>query len=646
MKTHKPKIGLIASTRQVAQMAEEVSAALHMLDQVDIVEASLRECVEVSRRMEREEYDVIVARGGTAERIMTEVSLPVVMIPVTGQEIFQAIYRAKQVSGLASPRIAILPFAGMRLDVELFANTLGVELGVFPPESLWDSDVPMVLAKARRFKPDVVIGGLQCVKLAEEQGLKNVFLASSFDSLKTALDEARKVVYAVRLEQTRARRLKVLIDSIQEGIFYVDGRGLIQLANPAAQRMMGLSLGQLLNKPVSRVMDISGLNKCLSGELEQTEEVVNVGGGTLVASIYSLGSAGGGFEAMISFHESRIISRMDARIRDSLYSKGLTAGYNFKDILGPSEELAKAKKTAARFAALDSNILILGETGSGKELFAQSIHNASGFSQGPFVAVNCAALPPTLLESELFGYEEGAFTGANRKGKPGLIELSHGGTLFLDEISEMDHYGQIRLLRFLQERQIMRLGGGKYFSVHSRIIAASNRNLRALVAEGQFREDLYFRLKVLRLQVPPLRERRGDVAYLARAMLQRWQSQLNRELSISGEAMRLLSDYNWPGNVRELSNVIEFLAAAAQDGTVGVELVREALADNDLHPLSGPAEPSPVARPAPADSERTRLIAALTEAGGNHAQAAAALGMHRSTLFRKIKKHDIRPVLR
>jgi len=211
---------------------------------------------------------------------------------------------------------------------------------------------------------------------------------------------------------------------------------------------------------------------------------------------------------------------MEEKIRKELYTKGLVAQYRFEQILGVSREINEIKADQPRsFRRLRQPLLISGASGTGKELFAQSMHNSSQRKKGPFVAVNCASLPANLMESELFGYVEGAFTGANRKGKPGLFELAHKGTVFLDEISEMDKYGQSRLLRVLQERQVRRLGDDKNIPVDVRIIAASNRNISRLVREGSFREDLFYRLNVLTLNLPALKERRGDIRYLAEHFL-------------------------------------------------------------------------------------------------------------------------------
>jgi transcriptional regulator with PAS, ATPase and Fis domain len=248
--------------------------------------------------------------------------------------------------------------------------------------------------------------------------------------------------------------------------------------------------------------------------------------------------------------------RSQHRLRSQLLGKGHRARYTFEHILTRNEDFIELKNLARKKARSDASVLIIGETGTGKELFAHAIHNASRRKEWQFVTVNCAALPESLLESELFGYEEGAFTGARRGGKPGLFELAHQGTIFLDEIGEMDLNLQTRLLRVLESREVMRIGGDSMIHIDIRIIAATNKDLWKLVETGGFRRDLYYRLNALPIQVPPLRERRDDILFL----LEHLKRQVGVELAMTAEAEGLLVRYPWHGNVRELKNCAEYLA--------------------------------------------------------------------------------------
>ncbi|MBC7104897.1 MAG: sigma 54-interacting transcriptional regulator, partial [Firmicutes bacterium] len=251
---------------------------------------------------------------------------------------------------------------------------------------------------------------------------------------------------------------------------------------------------------------------------------------------------------------------------------GVAARYCFEDIVGASPGLLRAKELARRVAAGDATVLLVGESGSGKELFAHAIHDASPRREGPFIRVNCAGVPETLLESELFGYEEGAFTGARRGGKQGKFELAHGGTIFLDEVGDMSPAMQAKLLRVLQEGEIQKVGGTAPQRVDVRVVAATNADLRAKVARGEFREDLYYRLEVIKIEIPPLRERAGDVDLLIDHLLPLIAARQGKNCArLDPDLRRCLNLYDWPGNVRELVNVLEGAVCLAPGPTIGWE---------------------------------------------------------------------------
>jgi transcriptional regulator with PAS, ATPase and Fis domain len=301
--------------------------------------------------------------------------------------------------------------------------------------------------------------------------------------------------------------------------------------------------------------------------------------------------------------------------------------------------MADAHEIAMRAAASDATILLRGESGTGKEVFARAVHAASKRKAGPFVAVNCAALGAELLESELFGHEKGAFTGAVR-GKPGRIELASGGTLFLDEIGELAPALQAKLLRVLQEREFERVGGTHPLRADVRVVAATNRDLAAHVASGGFREDLYYRLNVVSLRLPPLRDRREDVGPLLDHFLRRFTVEAGRQnLRFSETTRALLASHTWPGNVRELANVVERAVVLATDDELGPELLPEEI-------VEGVATPSSSARgyhEAVAEAKRTILRDALQQTNGHQTRAAELLGLTQPYLARLIKNLGVRP---
>jgi two-component system response regulator HydG len=305
-----------------------------------------------------------------------------------------------------------------------------------------------------------------------------------------------------------------------------------------------------------------------------------------------------------------------------------SAGAAMKDVI----------ETLRRVAPTDATLLILGESGTGKELVANAVHENSLRAQGPFMAVNCAAIPENLLESELFGYEKGAFTGAASR-REGKIASADGGTLFLDEVAEMHQGLQAKLLRFIQEREIQPLGSSRTHAVDVRIVAATNRDLEEGVRRGDFREDLYYRLNVVSVRIPPLRERKEDIPLLAQVFLEKYGKKHGRELrGLSGEAMRLLTGHPWVGNVRELENTIERAVVLAREDVIGVEDLPP-----DLRP-AGEEVPDP-GRPGltlrEAEEEIIRMV--LKRADGNKTRAAKELGISRQTLINKLKDPGERP---
>jgi len=322
--------------------------------------------------------------------------------------------------------------------------------------------------------------------------------------------------------------------------------------------------------------------------------------------------------------------------------KGHVAKKGIDDIIGSSKSIAEAKGKAMDYAFVDSTVMILGETGTGKELFAQSIHNASRRKNKPFVAINCAALPKSIIESELFGYVKGAFTGASSEGKAGMFEMAHGGTIFLDEISEMPIDVQGRLLRVIQEKEIVRLGDDKVIPVDVRIITASNRDLKQEVDRGNFRADLYYRLSVLILHLPALRDRREDIPLLARHFVKKFSAKYGKYIyDIRSDAIEYLLQFDYPGNIRQLSNIIERSVIISRREYIDIQTIREALEEEQLTVLRVHNGSKQTEYKKTVDAkERERILDAMARCNGNKSQAAQMLGIGRSTLYRKLRKYN------
>ncbi|MDD5016281.1 MAG: sigma 54-interacting transcriptional regulator, partial [Atribacterota bacterium] len=317
---------------------------------------------------------------------------------------------------------------------------------------------------------------------------------------------------------------------------------------------------------------------------------------------------------------------------------GANTRYNFSSIIGNNVKLTKAVNLAKVASISSCKMLIQGESGTGKEIFAQAVHNNSNRKNNPFIAINCAAIPRDLVESELFGYEGGAFTGAKKEGRAGKFELAEGGTLFLDEIESMPLEAQPKLLRILESNQLMRVGGNRIIPTDVRIISSSNIDLFLMVKERKFREDLYYRLNTVTINVPSLRERKDDIPVLIRYFCNRSGSRTENKIEIDKKVLELFYNYNWPGNVRELENEIERAMLLSKNNRITVDLINENIKNfkaNNLN-VKDNNKASPLE-----DLEKEALLKALEDAKGNISKASKALGIDRSTLYRKIKKYRI-----
>jgi len=361
--------------------------------------------------------------------------------------------------------------------------------------------------------------------------------------------------------------LKGVVDKIQEAIIVVGVSGEISVFNPVAEEIFGLSASYVLGRHYQKIFgEFPDIIRYIAAKKNESEIIINIKGRKVLASFTCVEL----FEEkgmICSFTQVSNIQRLEESVRRQLNKKGYFAKYYFSDIKGTAPPFIKAINLAKKFASTDLTVLLIGESGTGKELFAQAIHNASKRSKGPFIAVNFAALPDNLVESELFGYEEGSFTGALKGGKAGLFEQAHTGTIFLDEIGDATLSVQTRLLRVLQEKEVMRIGASKLIPVDIRVIAATNKNLPELVATGKFREDLYYRLKVLLIEVPPLRKRKQDIPLLIKEMMRKE----NQDKRISEEAMEKIMNYQWPGNVRELLNVIKYFLSVCEGEKITID---------------------------------------------------------------------------
>jgi PAS domain S-box-containing protein len=443
--------------------------------------------------------------------------------------------------------------------------------------------------------------------------------------------------------------LETILDNAYEGIVVVDKDGYIRKFNSAYEKFLGVSREEVIGKHVTDAIENTRMHEIVRSGEPEIGYIQHLKGHEIIASripIKDNGEIIGGV-GKILFQDIEELKSLAQRLevlenRLNYYKSEVKrlqqAKYSFDNIITHNNKMEYLKKTAEKAADGNSTVLVQGESGTGKELFAHAIHKASHRKYGAFVRVNCAAIPRQLLESELFGYEAGAFTGARKEGKPGKFELANGGTIFLDEIASMPIEMQAKLLRVIQERELERVGGTETVELDVRIIAATNKDLGEQVKTDEFREDLYYRLNVIRLQIPPLRERLDDIPLLANSILEELKEELNLDKKeFVPETINSLKDYDWPGNVRELHNFIERAVNLASGQKIYPSHLPPIISESSSKSVNSVSKLKDIV----AMAEKKAIIEAIGKTKGNRTEAAELLGIHRTSLYQKIKKYGI-----
>lgn len=573
---------------------------------------------------------VIVSRGTTASFLREHVSVPVVDIRHSVVDIYLAVEKAK----IYSSKIAVIGGERLCKSAMTYSKISGFKLLVRQAEIL--KDFERELKYSKKLGIQVVLGGFHVEKLAPLFGLQYVTSPADSDAIHEAIQEALHDVRVIKARKEEYETVNAILNNVSEGIvgFMSDG-SLIHINNNAKKLLKfreGKSITDLL--PQGLYMSTAQTGEAHFGELIALDNQF------VILNTVPIKVDDEVIGAVTTLHKEKSINQMDISIRKKHYARGHIAKKCFEDIIGHSVAIKAVKTRAKLYAQSEETILILGETGTGKEIFAQSIHNFSKRKDCPFVAINCAALSESVLESELFGYVKGAFTGARSEGKEGLFEMAHNGTIFLDEISEIPNNVQVKLLRVIQEKEVCRIGDDKIIPVNVRVIAASNKNILKEIARGTFREDLYYRLSVLELNLPPLRNRREDIYDIVDYLLE---ENIGNDKKITNAAKDILSNFDWPGNVRQLSNIIKCLIVISGDNKlIEQDILLEILSVKnpidkrdvpDLATLSQPNSETGLFK----HSQKELIKMALAKTYGSRKRTAEILGMGTTTLWRKIK---------
>ncbi|SAL35951.1 propionate catabolism operon regulatory protein PrpR [Caballeronia sordidicola] len=573
--------------------------------------------------------DVVVAAGSNGAYLKVRIGVPVVLVNPTGFDVMHALARARR----EGDPVGLVMHGETPAEVARFFRAFGAAIECASYVSAEDAESCVLDLRDRGVQ--TVVGPGLVTELAEKAGMKSVFLYSRA-SVQGAFETALEVARATLGETQRRRRLDQVLQHLRDGVIALAADGRIEALSGKMAEMLQLAPSQVVGR---RLRDLAP-EVASAVPSEPGESLETVRGTNYVVHRSAWGDASAASGSIVTFQESMALQRMDRSVRTRQRAPALTTRYKIGDLNGGSHAIEQIRQRARRYARSDATVLIRGESGTGKELVAQGIHSESARRDFAFVAFNCGAFPETLLESELFGYEEGAFTGARRGGKAGLIESAHRGTLFLDEIGEMPLPLQSRLLRVLQEREVVRLGSTEPLQVDVRIVAATHRALSERVKTGEFRADLYYRLNILNLTLPPLRERSADVPALAAQLLWRTGRLASPDAALKTlePVMPMLVAYAWPGNVRELQNVIERISVELEDTAAKPLKLTPRLMRSIAPELEETTSNSNVeslkARSRKVEADEIRSM--LDSFGGDRDRTAKALGISKTTLWRKL----------
>ncbi|MCC0629886.1 MULTISPECIES: sigma 54-interacting transcriptional regulator [unclassified Clostridioides] len=557
------KIGIIASDIELKERIEElyredVENGTIIIDilNLDLMENQGRILVEKGAQ-------AIIGRGGGYSLVIDTVNVPVIPMNMKSTDLLRAIELAKQYSKKV---VLILGDNEVSFDYVGWRNVISTEITEEWFESKYEIRSKVVKYIDQKDEVVIVGGGLAC-SFARQYGIDSVFATASDESIREAVEYCKKLLDTLGEEKFNNEVLRNILDGIKDGVIAIDSNGSIILYNESAKNMLKVERKCALNKYILDVFPkMEWMLDCLHEKEDVEDRKIRNINNLIVNTRTTLIKVDNSTYGVLGIiQDITKLQNLERKIRFDLNQKGLYARYTFDDFLFKDKLTKEFIEEAKKIGKSDYTTLLYGESGSGKEIIAHSIHNISKRKDRPFVAINCATIAENLLESELFGYEEGAFTGARKGGKRGLFELAHGGTLFLDEINSLSFNIQTKLLRVIEERQIMRIGSDYIIPLDIRIIAATNESLTEKIVMGTFRADLFYRLSSLEINIPPLRDRREDIIPLFKNFVNEVLkddglngiNSIDENFVLTKDEMDKLYNYSWPGNVRELKTIAQ-----------------------------------------------------------------------------------------
>lgn len=634
----KHKFTFISNSSELAEAVKNCSNP--ETEEITIRLATMEEAIPIAEKALAQKTDIILGGGGTGSLLMESIGQPVIKISRTHLDIITALIKAKQ----HGTYIGLTSFSTPVDGIDLMEELLSIEIH----EIIFNTteELKRGICKALNNGVKCVVGGGICRKIARLNGGEGIAVIPSADVIRRSLQEARTVAMVHKREREHTEKLQTVLQTIKEGVIIVDDKGQINVFNQMAADILGEGPLDIVGESLSEAFPGTGMLDVLNTGVPEIEKIRRIGKRNVVLNTIPIVIRGKTYGAVATFKEAEAIHNIDRKLREELYLKGFTAKYRIDDIKSKSPAMKPLFIKTKTYAHSDETILIEGETGTGKELFAQSIHNLSTRANGPFVVINCSALTESLLESELFGYEEGAFTGAKKGGRIGLFEQANGGTIYLDEIADISQNLQAKLLRVLEAREVMRIGGDRIVPVDVRVISSTYKDLWKEAKEGRFRTDLFFRLAVFKLKIPPLRERPEDISPIVNKFLYAYSR--NTKL-FTAKMIRQLQEYHWPGNVRELDSFVKryiiLLGPSSSDNTLFNDLLTEMKVEvNEQQSITDDASNSvpEVEHLSLKDQleqvEQALINEMLVKCHFNKKETAKKLGISVNTLWRKLSQ--------
>lgn len=640
-------IGVIASDDTLKQRIEE----LYSNDVengniiIDIINVELLE--NQGRILVEKGAQAIIGRGGGYKLILETVNVPIIPLNMKVIDLLKAI---KIASSKNKEIILIVGYDEIFFNYDEWRNLLNLDI-----TEEWFKSKLEIRNKVLKYidrKDDIVIvgSGIAC-SFATQYGIENVFINASDESIRESIDHAKRLLETIEEEKFNNEVLTNVLDGVKDGVIAIDDKGRIVLYNESACKIFKTNKKDVFNK---YILDVFPHMNWLVEALEKKENsqrkirhidnlIVNTRANIIKVDNNIYGILG-------IIQDITKLQSLERKIRFDLNKKGLYAKYTFSNFIHKDKITSEFISEAKNIGRSEYTILLYGESGVGKEILAQSIHNISKRKEKPFVAINCATISESLLESELFGYEDGAFTGARKGGKPGLFELAHEGTVFLDEVNSLPLNIQTKLLRVIEEREIMRIGSDKIIPLDIRIIVATNESLVDKINNGSFRADLFYRLSSLEINIPPLRERKEDIILLFEYFINETlhdeslnnTSIIGNKFELTDNEIKKLMNYNWPGNVRELKNVAKKYVITGKIKLNDIKIVEKDMSLLDIEIKDSPIDSSKLKINIKDVNKyvEEKIISMLLEQGISKNEVAQILGISRTALWKKSNKNN------